>query len=207
MGERGKALVELEMWTEVGKQLGELMDSLGADLSTALQQVDSFQSSNSEIVRLRNETIEEKSHLAKITKDRIQSLHKSLQTLEEECFKLKAASEKQEKRFQDLSIEFGKMRTKMAQYKQKRKAYGEAEERICRNCQKVYTDSDNFNWSCRIHQSEYGEDMWWCCGQPAKEAPGCRISKHESKDEEDEEEDLERKEQRRAMQKCAVRGM
>ena len=203
-GEKGKMTVELEMWTGVGKELGEVMDSIGYDLGTALQQVDSLHSQNSEIAHLRNESLEEKSRLAKLAKDRIQSLQKSLQLLEDECTKLKSDSEKQEKRFQDLSIEFGKIRSKMAQYRQRRKAYGEAEERICRNCQKVYIDSENFNWSCRIHQSEYGDNMWWCCGQPAKEAPGCRISRHESKDEEEEEEDLEKKEQRRAMQKCAV---
>lgn len=203
-GEKGRMAVELEKWTEVGKELGELMDSLSYDLGSTLQQVESLQGQNAEIVHLRNESLEEKSRLAKLAKDRIQSLQKSLQVQEDECSKLKLDSAKQEKRFQDLSLEFGKIRSKMAQYRQRRKAYGESEERICRNCQKVYIDGENFNWSCRIHQSEYGEDMWWCCGQPAKEAPGCRISRHESKDEDEEEEDLERKEQRRAMQKCAV---
>jgi hypothetical protein len=31
--------------------------------------------------------------------------------------------------------------------------------------------------------------MWWCCGKTSKDAPGCKFSKHESK--EDEDEDLE----------------
>lgn len=30
--------------------------------------------------------------------------------------------------------------------------------------------------------------MWWCCGKQGKEQPGCKWSKHESKDDEDEEE-------------------
>lgn len=34
--------------------------------------------------------------------------------------------------------------------------------------------------------------MWWCCGKPAKDAQGCKFSKHESKD--DEEEDKEKEE-------------
>lgn len=31
--------------------------------------------------------------------------------------------------------------------------------------------------------------MWWCCGKSSKDQPGCKYSKHESKD--DEEEDMD----------------
>ena len=31
--------------------------------------------------------------------------------------------------------------------------------------------------------------MWWCCGKRGKDQPGCRFSKHESKDDEDEDEE------------------
>lgn len=203
-GEAERVKGELEWWKEAGKELGELMDQLTSELNSCLLELDSLRSDNSHILHQRQESIDEKMRLARTAKDRIQSLHRDLQIQEDENAKLKLEAEKMEKRMQDLTIEFGKLRTKMTQYKQRRKAYGEAEERICRHCQKVYIESENYNWSCRIHQSEYGEDMWWCCGQPAKEAPGCRISKHESKDDEEDEEDLEKKVQRRAMQKCSV---
>jgi len=29
--------------------------------------------------------------------------------------------------------------------------------------------------------------MWWCCGKPSKEAPGCKFAKHVSKEDEDED--------------------
>ena len=29
--------------------------------------------------------------------------------------------------------------------------------------------------------------MWWCCGKPGKDQPGCKFSQHESKDDDDEE--------------------
>ena len=29
--------------------------------------------------------------------------------------------------------------------------------------------------------------MWWCCGKTTKEAPGCKFSKHFSKEDEDED--------------------
>lgn len=31
--------------------------------------------------------------------------------------------------------------------------------------------------------------MWWCCGKRGKDQPGCRFSKHESKDDEIEDDD------------------
>ena len=35
--------------------------------------------------------------------------------------------------------------------------------------------------------------MWWCCGKTTKDAPGCKFSKHVSK--EDEDEDMEQQEE------------
>jgi len=31
--------------------------------------------------------------------------------------------------------------------------------------------------------------MWWCCGKSGIDAPGCKYSKHESKNEEEEDKD------------------
>lgn len=54
--------------------------------------------------------------------------------------------------------------------------------RQCKNCCNEYNEKENFNWSCRMHQSEWGGEMWWCCGKRGKDAAGCKFSKHESKD-------------------------
>ena len=61
--------------------------------------------------------------------------------------------------------------------------------KMCRNCGKEFHEKENFNWSCRTHQSEHGGEMWWCCGKRGKEQPGCKFSKHECKEDDDEEED------------------
>ena len=53
---------------------------------------------------------------------------------------------------------------------------------------KEYFESDNFNWSCRTHLSEFGV-IWWCCGKSHKDAIGCNVSKHESKEDEDEDDE------------------
>ena len=33
--------------------------------------------------------------------------------------------------------------------------------------------------------SDWGGEMWWCCGKREKEQLGCKFSKHESKDDDD----------------------
>lgn len=60
--------------------------------------------------------------------------------------------------------------------------------KTCKNCTNEYIEKENFNWSCRTHQSEWGGEMWWCCGKRGKDQPGCKFSKHESKDDDDDDE-------------------
>ena len=45
--------------------------------------------------------------------------------------------------------------------------------------------------------AEYGGEMWWCCGKRGRDVPGCKFSKHESKEDEDEDDDHELKEKNR----------
>ena len=59
--------------------------------------------------------------------------------------------------------------------------------KTCKNCTNEYNEKENYNWSCRNHQSEWGGEMWWCCGKRGKEQPGCKYSKHESKDEDEDD--------------------
>jgi hypothetical protein len=54
--------------------------------------------------------------------------------------------------------------------------------KTCRNCNKEFNEKENFNWSCRVHLSDFGGEMWWCCGKRGKDTPGCKFSKHETKD-------------------------
>ena len=197
---------EVRTVTEAAVVVCATMEALRGEFERVAGDRDECRGDLAEMTQIRKETMEEKGRLARMARDRMIALQKALTAAEEERDHLRAEDQKQQKRFNDLSEEFGKLRTKMQQYRQRRKLYGEAEERICKNCQKVYIESENFNWSCRIHQSEFGDDMWWCCGKPGKDAAGCRISKHESK-EDDEDADLSKKEQealRHAMQKCPV---
>lgn len=37
--------------------------------------------------------------------------------------------------------------------------------KTCVNCKIDYRESENFNWSCRTHPSDWGGTVWWCCGK------------------------------------------
>jgi len=51
--------------------------------------------------------------------------------------------------------------------------------------------------------------MWWCCGKPKKEAPGCKYGKHVSNEDEDDFEggqDKDEKEKNKSKKmKCQVK--
>lgn len=59
-------------------------------------------------------------------------------------------------------------------------------QKMCYNCKKDFSEQDNFNWSCRVHQSQWSGEMWWCCGKSQLSALGCKFGKHMTKDDEEE---------------------
>jgi len=61
--------------------------------------------------------------------------------------------------------------------------------RACKACGKEFHEKENFNWSCRTHRSDFGGEVWWCCGRRGKDQPGCKFAKHEGKDDEEEDEE------------------
>ena len=81
-----------------------------------------------------------------------------------------------------------KLRQRIQRIKNKRFRI-EDNQKICKKCTREYLEKENFNWSCKTHQSEWSSDaqMWWCCGKTTKEADGCKIAKHESKDDDEDE--------------------
>jgi flagellar biosynthesis/type III secretory pathway chaperone len=101
--------------------------------------------------------------------------------------KFKSDLEDLSKKYSDLQEEHQKLRTRIKKFK---KAFSEDiwEEKYCKNCQKPYKDSKNFNWSCKRHASAFNDDRYWCCGQTEKDSEGCITSKHVSSDDVAEEE-------------------
>ena len=180
------ALQEVTKIVEIVKNMETGYQKMMTELSNLLLQKEQYRIDNESLNSQYAEVLEDRSRLTKAAKEHIQSLQTRVRTLEDESIRLKESALKDEKRYRDLLDEYTKLRSKMKQYRQRRKAFGEAEERICRNCQRVYVDADNFNWSCRTHQGEFAEGVWWCCGKQGKEAVGCRVGQHVSKEEEEE---------------------
>eukprot|EP00347_Sterkiella_histriomuscorum_P018688 403344555 len=75
-------------------------------------------------------------------------------------------------------------------------------QKICKFCNTEFIESENYNWSCRIHQSDYGGEMWWCCGRKSKEAPGCKFNKHINKDDEEQETQDQRESHHQEQVRC-----
>jgi hypothetical protein len=132
---------------------------------------------------MRQQMQSQKESLSKLFKEKTTFLQKKWEESEtiKEAFKQDVA--KLEKRLKDLSDEYMKLRQKMKQYKFS--SADKAEEKICKLCSKIFYENENFNWSCRIHPSEWSGEIYWCCGKTVKDSPGCRTAKHVSKEEDE----------------------
>jgi len=182
---------EVEKLARVMRELtvfhGEVMDSL----DKSVKERDSLRSDCAEIASYRKELQSEKERVVVLARERITTLSTDLSTAKDHITSLQADLSKAEKRFKDLEDEYNRLRDKVKQNRLKRKQYGETEIKVCRWCQKEFTEGENFNWSCRTHTSEFGDQMYWCCGKTSKEAKGCQTRKHESKDEDEDAKDRE----------------
>ncbi|TNV84813.1 hypothetical protein FGO68_gene13458 [Halteria grandinella] len=75
---------------------------------------------------------------------------------------------------QDLRAEMDKLRQRISMLRQNRNwnLSSKIKQKYCKNCKREYLEQENFNWSCRVHRSSWGGDIWWCCGKTTKGAPG-----------------------------------
>lgn len=201
-----KLSAELEITSRTMRQFSDFADSVDSKLRATLFDRDAVQADNFELVNLRNDTRFESEKLARLSKEKIGDLMQALQKSEDDREKQRTKMDEAEKTLKGLTEEYEKLRQKAKQYRLRRKQYGEEEEKVCKNCQRVYIESENFNWSCRRHQNEYSGEIYWCCGKSHRDAPGCKTSKHESK-EDDEEEEVNKEAANETSQKCSVSAM
>jgi hypothetical protein len=168
------------------KELADFLEKVVIRLDQVTMEKEKLADKCSQLITFRNEMKAERDRIARVAKEQIQILQVQLQKREEEKEKLTAESSKVEQKFKDLTDEYEKLRLKAKQNRLKRKMYGEEDEKVCKNCQRVFIESENYNWSCRRHQSEYSGEIYWCCGKAGKDTPGCKISRHETKEEDEE---------------------
>eukprot|EP00347_Sterkiella_histriomuscorum_P014023 403362455 len=89
------------------------------------------------------------------------------------------------KQMQVLITEREKFKVKLLKLKKRKNI--DFNQKTCRNCGQDFVELENYNWSCRTHRSEFGGEMWWCCGKHHKDAPGCKYTKHITKDEDEDD--------------------
>jgi len=73
-----------------------------------------------------------------------------------------------EKEKKHLIAEREKMKDRIKKLKS-RKGKFDIAQKICKSCGKDYIEKENFNWSCRVHRSEWSGEIWWCCGKDTKD--------------------------------------
>jgi hypothetical protein len=132
--------------------------------------------------------INEKENTISTQKQRINDLEKELKDLKQSYHELDEKSSLMQKNYKNMKLEIEKLQQRLIKMRRTRNI--NINQKICKNCQKEYLESENFNWSCITHKAEFGGKMWWCWGKTSKDAQGCVFKKHESKEEEDDFTDL-----------------
>lgn len=126
--------------------------------------------------------------MTEMFKKKVMEMDKELKKKQDEIHEISVAKfvlEKEKKNWIELRE---KMKERIIKLKTRRGKV-ELAQKVCKNCNKEYTEKENFNWSCRIHVGDYSGEIWWCCGKEREDEPGCKYAKHESK--EDEENDVD----------------
>ena len=145
-----------------------------------------------EVNNQRKKLIEEKEKFIASTKEKMNQMDIDLKESNSLKEHLQEEVGKLDKQLQSVLNEKEKMKLKMQKLKNRRAV--DFDQKVCKNCGKEYRQNENFNWSCRTHRSEWGGEMWWCCGRQKREAPGCKYAKHETKD--DDEDEKEKQEEK-----------
>lgn len=115
-------------------------------------------------------TLGEKEKTINALKIKDNNLEKDYKELMNNFRTLNESYSKLEKIDKNMKLEIDKLRQRLVKMKRRRNI--NVNQKICKNCQKEYLESDNFNWSCTTHQAEWGGKMWWCCGKTSKDAQG-----------------------------------
>ncbi|OMJ81394.1 hypothetical protein SteCoe_18124 [Stentor coeruleus] len=172
----------IEKLIKYAKNLQEIYESTEKKYLEISMIADDLKYRMEQLVEAKNLLANDQEKVLSKNKEKILNMKEFNNNLTEEREKLKAKLETNEYNYKILSEEFEKLRQRVKQVK-----FCQAEveeEKVCKNCKKIYKEEENYNWSCKMHLSQYS-GMWWCCGKKDKNALGCKVYKHESKEEYD----------------------
>jgi hypothetical protein len=209
-GVTGQLRLEEDLTAKVKQYRGyaviahDLMAEMDEQLIFFERESSAFKTKCATVVAFHSDSKKNASRLMMSMKNRLVAYETSFQKISEENVKLQGKVSAQEKAIKGLTGDYNKLAQKMKQNKIKRRLNG-VQEQLCRHCNRIYLDQDNFNWSCRVHASDFGGEIWWCCGKTDTHALGCLLRKHESKDDEEGEVIIEEEEEEESHKLCSVR--
>lgn len=180
-----KKQFELDQQVKSFQNLLYEKEQIDHEYQSTMMDRDKLRTELKDMARIMKKNSEDKEKTMQQMKDKQQSTDDALKTALEEAAKFQEEFQKSDKVVKVLQNERDKMRQRIQKLKNRRNY--NINQKICKLCGKEYLEKENFNWSCRTHRSEYGGEMWWCCGKTSKDAPGCKFSKHFSKEDEDED--------------------
>ena len=178
----------MKVFKENFAQFSDQMQAQSMELRKTISERDAYRKNTAEMLEQNVKIKMEKEIMMTTFKKRVSELEEKARTKTEE---FEAAEEQRlvlEKERKTFLVEREKMKERIKKLK-KRGGKFDILQKICKMCGKDYNEKENLNWSCRTHRSEYSGEIWWCCGKSSKDAIGCLVQKHMSKDEEDEDED------------------
>ena len=133
-------------------------------LGKSIRERDVYRDDLKEVVDLKKK-LENKSNFDnKQLREEIQRLHQEIKKLTENLDKAIDDYVNAQKTLKTMVSEREKMKVRINKLKN-RKGKVDQGIKMCRNCGKEFHEKENFHWSCRTHRSDYGGEMWWCCGK------------------------------------------
>lgn len=144
---------ELKMFLENGKKLAFLDSQLMIEMKILKEDKETISNDLIEMTELKNFIKNDRDKFVNRAKDRITQMKNELTKEINEKDKMQSKYEEMKTSFDLLSEQYDRVRDKITSYKVNRN--GEIEEKVCNNCKKFFLESENFNWSCSIHGSQY----------------------------------------------------
>jgi hypothetical protein len=160
------------------------------------QYTKSFKSINSKlkkgirILKIRKNINEELKRQKIAVKDKLDKSSIDIQKAAEEKDQLETKFNEIAKKLDDFDLEYDKIKKKIREVKAKNRTNADNEEKFCSFCKQMYTERENYNWSCKVHTSEWNGTNYWCCGATKQISSGCQTSKHRSNDDQEEDEEM-----------------
>ena len=173
------------------RELASYCADLSHQLTKAMNERDELKLQQQDIEKLAEEVKVVRDKLVNTSKEAITKLQKEYNQVIEQREEYKNKLNNLEKFITKLNDNYKTMRQKLKQWKQR--GARENEIRQCINCTRAFLETENYNWSCKRHNTKFHEEtqIYWCCGKKGREAEGCVISKHEAREDDEDDKDKE----------------